>query len=154
MLDDVAEFICKNSMFILVGYNPDSINKTHVPIIYGHAPAGTSLITMLHYAQLVRIGSSKFQKYDHGLMNKNFYQSSVPPVYRLDQITTPTFCFYGRRDWIIHEEDALKTCGEIPGVQKTFVTGNNNWMHNDFLYGTQAKEEVYDKILKILKRYN
>lgn len=64
------------------------------------------------------------------------------------------FCFYSHNDWLVNEKDAIKTCGEIPGVEQSFVAEDPDWMHNDFVYGMKAKEEIYDKIIEILKRYS
>lgn len=152
-IDPISQLLCMNSMFVLVGFNRKSINETHIPIIYGHTPAGTSLTNLAHYAQQLRIGASKFQYYNHGVLNFIKYKSFLPPAYKLNQITAPTFCFYGRNDWLVSEKDAVRTCREIPGVEQTFVSGDPEWMHNDFVFGIQAKEEVYDKILEILQRF-
>lgn len=153
-IDPISQLLCMNSMLLLVGFNRKSINDTHVPIIYGHTPAGTSLRNMMHYAQLVRFGNTKFQYFNHGLMNLIKYKNLFPPVYRLNHITTPTFCFYGRNDWLVSEVDAIKTCREIPGVENTFVAQDPHWMHNDFIYGIEAKEEIYDKIIDIMRDYS
>lgn len=153
-IDPISQLMCMNSMFVLTGFNRKSINETHIPIIYGHTPAGSSLNTIMHYGQLVRIGPPRFEHFNHGVItNLIKYKTVFPPPYKLNRITTPMYCFYGLNDWLVSEKDAMLTCREIPGVEQTFAVQDPEWSHNDFIFAMQAKEEVYDKIIEILQRY-
>lgn len=152
-IDPISELMCLNAMFVLAGFNRESINDTYIPLIYGHTPSGTSLTNLMHYAQLMRIGSKKFQYFDNGLiLNIIKYGTADPPIYSLNRISTPTYCFYGRNDMMVNEKDAVRTCKELSSVKHTFVVSDPKWTHNDFVYSFGAKEEVYDKIIELLQK--
>lgn len=51
--DAITQPICSNIIFLLAGFNKDLFNKTLLPIILGHLPAGASTKQMMHYTQLV-----------------------------------------------------------------------------------------------------
>jgi lysosomal acid lipase/cholesteryl ester hydrolase len=70
-----------------------------LPLILTHTPAGTSLKTVIHYAQGIQ--SKKFRQYDYGFkMNTKFYNSSSPPEYNLSKIDVPIELFWGKNDFL------------------------------------------------------
>lgn len=153
-IDPIAEILCTNAMFVLAGFNRKSINETQLPIIFGQSPAGTSVMNMIHYGQIVRLPNEEFQLFDHGLSNFLKYFTVFPPSYKINKITAHTFCFYGKNDWLISEKNALKTCSFIYGHQKSIAVKDPEWMHNDFLYGSAAKEQVYNEVIELMKNYS
>lgn len=140
-------------MFVICGFNKKQMNNTLLPIIFGHTPAGTSLRVLIHYGQLVRNFRDRFQYFSHGLANPYYYGQIFPPVYNLKNITVPSYCFYGRNDWLINKKDARMTCEEIGNVKRIFEVSDEEWNHNDFVYAIHAKEEVFDYITDILEKY-
>lgn len=130
------------------------MNTTLLPIIFGHTPAGTSLRLFSHYAQLVRNFRDRFQYFSHGLANPIHYGQLFPPEYSLARVTVPSFCFYASNDWLVSTRDAKKTCTELGNLETMFAVDEDKWNHNDFVFGMNAKEEVFDKIVYILDRYN
>ena len=57
-----------------------------------------NLRTVVHYGQEVK--SKKFQAYDHGNENQNYYGQDTPPEYRIDVITAPIATYWGDNDWL------------------------------------------------------
>lgn len=72
--------MCASDIFLIAGWNSVETNRTMLPVINSHSPAGASVRNMLHYAQIVRGGS--FRKYDHGLNNILVWGQAIPPLYR------------------------------------------------------------------------
>ena len=69
------------------------------PLITGHAPAGTSTKTIIHYAQLVNAGM--FRQYDYGEeKNLELYGTEEPPEYKRSAITCPVLAYWGENDWL------------------------------------------------------
>ena len=50
--------MCDNVAFLATGFDSAQLNKTLMPTIGNHIPAGTSAYTILHFAQ--GISTSKF----------------------------------------------------------------------------------------------
>merc|ERR1712080_120746 len=56
--DTFFEKICENVLFLLSGFDEAQLNKTMMPTIMHHMPAGTSTDTVVHYLQ--EMNSRKF----------------------------------------------------------------------------------------------
>ena len=50
--------LCLSVISLISGYGSDQVNKTMVPVILGHVPAGAAVLQVIHYAQV--INASKF----------------------------------------------------------------------------------------------
>lgn len=70
-----------------------------VPEILGHLPAGTSVRTIVHYAQGVL--SETFRKYDFGIeKNMEVYGQPIPPEYDFSKMTAPVALYWAQNDWL------------------------------------------------------
>ena len=65
---------------------------------YNQSCFSLNLRTVVHYGQEVK--SKKFQAYDHGNENQNYYGQDTPPEYRIDVITAPIATYWGDNDWL------------------------------------------------------
>lgn len=147
------DLVCANVMFVMAGFNRKNLNESVIPLIFGHTPAGTSLRTIIHFAQLIASITDSFEQFNHGLANLFVYGSLFPPKYDLGRVTTPVFCIYAHNDWLVSEKDVINTCGQMSNVEETMAVQDNEYTHNDFVYGSTAKEEVYNKVIEFMKRY-
>ena len=48
---ELTQGLCTNILFVLCGFDEAQMNKTLLPDILHHTPAGASTHTVLHYAQ-------------------------------------------------------------------------------------------------------
>merc|ERR1712037_1031153 len=80
------EIICENVVFLLTGYDEKQMNKTMLPTIASHCPAGTSTYTVLQYAQEIK--HKRFAGLDWGSDEKNIahHGTPEPPVYNLRDV--------------------------------------------------------------------
>lgn len=96
--------------------------------------------------------SGKFQQFDFG-PRKNLikYGRKKPPEYPLKDIRTTTFFYVSRNDWLVSTKGTDKCTGKLAkGVlgQKTYVVPYRKFSHFDFLWGLNAREMVYEKLLR------
>ena len=69
-----------------------NVNVTRLQVYLSETPAGTSIMNLDHFRQLVING--KYCKYDYGPeKNMEKYGSTIPPDYDLSKITVPTALF-------------------------------------------------------------
>merc|ERR1719341_2734003 len=61
--DTPLQHICKNAVFLFVGYDEAQMNRTMLPVMTGQYASGTSSYTVLQYAQGVK--HSKFVSKNH-----------------------------------------------------------------------------------------
>ncbi|XP_011176163.1 lipase 3 [Solenopsis invicta] len=157
--DAITQPLCSNIMFLIAGFNEEQLNKTLIPIIVEHAPAGASTKQIMHYAQLIKSGflsitSGKFRQYDYGLAgNLKKYGSIHPPNYNLGKIKLPVVLHYATNDWLAHVNDVNKLEKELGNVYGKFRVPHDKFNHIDFMWATDVKELLYDKMLSLMTRF-
>ncbi|KAA0187240.1 hypothetical protein HAZT_HAZT009870 [Hyalella azteca] len=105
----------------------------YLPVILAHTPAGTSVHTVNHYAQLYV--STNFTKYDYGALgNQNHYGQTTPPAFNLDNVVTPTALFWGANDWLATPEDVARLATELPNVILNYRVPFDMFNHLDFVW--------------------
>ncbi|XP_025837274.1 lipase 3-like [Agrilus planipennis] len=150
--DSMSQFICRNALFAITGFNKKQTNDTMLPIIFGHSPAGSSTKQFLHFGQLVHSG--KFQRYDYGYLgNFKKYGSLNPPSYDLSKSTAPVYLFYSTNDWLNSEEDVLKLESSLGNVKGKFLNPDPMWNHMDHIYGIDANNLIYNRILNLMQHH-
>lgn len=100
-----------------------------------------------HFLQLHM--SEKFQQFDFGpQLNRQFYNSSTPPEYNLQAVTSPTHLYSGAEDLLVDPRDVEKLRNLLPNVKccENIV----DWNHMDVLLGKNARNVLYGKILDSL----
>ncbi|CAG0900960.1 unnamed protein product, partial [Darwinula stevensoni] len=127
---------------------------TVLDLLLRHTPAGTSTQTMIHFAQ--GVNAKKFQHFDWGrAKNMQFYGQKEPPEYDLSKVVTPTFLYWGKDDWLANPTDVEWLSNRLPASSLIgcYPANFSAWNHLDFLYGEDAKNFVYDKILSMMKLF-
>ena len=114
--------------------------KENLPIISQHLNQGTSIKILYHISQMASFG--KLQKYDYG--TKDGYEVVEIETISLPKITCPVEIFYSQNDEVIAVEDVEKLADQLP---RSILTKLENFHHNDFLFGKDASEKIYEKII-------
>ncbi|KAL3266875.1 hypothetical protein HHI36_011027 [Cryptolaemus montrouzieri] len=141
---EFSEIICKDSLFLICGFDQAEFNDTLLPTFMGHTPAGASSRQMFHYAQL--IDSGRFRQYDHGLDNIVHYgpaHALAPPSYDLKKVKAPVYLYYSRNDWLSNEKDVIRLCNELGNCKDKVLVAENLFNHVDYLWGINAKQLIY-----------
>ncbi|XP_059483958.1 uncharacterized protein LOC132201649 [Neocloeon triangulifer] len=144
-----AEYV----FFYICGFDPAQFNKTLLPDILGHTPAGASTQTVLHYLQEVK--SAKFRQYDEGTAagNERKYGTPEPPEYDLSLIEVPIFMHYSLNDYLAGTEDVKEFYAKLKGgTVKLLQVPLKTFNHLDFMWANEAKKYVYDPVILALKK--
>lgn len=151
--DGFLEIVCENVIFLLTGYDEPQMNKTMLPTIGQHCPAGTSTYTILQYAQGVK--HKRFGGLDWGSEEKNLahHGSVAPPLYRLEDVNTKIALFWGDNDWLAAEADVAKIITRVPNIVVNYQVPWAGWNHLDFLYAIDIDQYQNDDLLTVLGMY-
>ncbi|XP_031766858.2 lipase 3-like [Galleria mellonella] len=143
--------VCSNILFLIGGWSVSQQNTTMIPVKLGHTPAGAAVRQFVHYAQ--GIASKRFRRYDQGSMkaNRRAYGTRRPPEYDLSKITTPVFLHYADRDPMAHVNDVDRLFRELGRPAGKFRISLQSFGHLDFIWGVDAKELLFDRVINLLK---
>lgn len=150
-INHYEEVICENSLFVFCGHDVKQFNRTLLPMILGHVPAGASTRTLIHYAQEIR-NDGRFQQFDYG-PDENFekYGSPTPPEYPVHKITLPIALLSAENDWLSGDVDVTNLYVQLPNPIEHYIVPLKEFNHIDFLWGIDAPTLVYDKLLHLLE---
>lgn len=105
---------------------------------------------MVHYAQSVI--SKKHQKYDYGKEeNMMKYNQPTPPLYNITNVRVPTALYWAKKDWLADPKDVEYIRERLPNIIEDFECENYN--HLDFVWAQNANEELYDRMINLMKSY-
>ena len=107
----------------------------------------TSIYTLLHYAQMVN--QKSFAAYNWRVEEENLarYQITKPPHYVITEMDVPCALFWSERDNMASSADVERLREELRNLQSVEKV---DLSHIDYLWGEQAHEELYQKILTSL----
>lgn len=152
-INKYEEEICENVIFILCGFDEKQFNKTLLPVILGHTPAGASTKTIFHFGQEIK-DDGAFQMFDYGTARNIFkYGQKKPPQYPIQNITLPIAYFVSDNDWLASIKDAEMSYNKLINPIEFYLIPFKGFNHLDFIWGTDAKTLVYDKLISIMKNY-
>ncbi|CAH0663946.1 unnamed protein product [Spodoptera exigua] len=150
-INHYEEAICENSMFVLCGHDERQFNRSLLPIILGHVPAGASTKTLVHYAQEIK-QNGKFQQFDFGPEdNLKVYGTATPPEYALHKITLPIALFSSENDWLAGDVDVANLYVKLVNPIEHYIVPLKEFNHIDFLWAVDAPTLVYTKLLELLE---
>ncbi|XP_069676695.1 lipase 1-like [Periplaneta americana] len=148
----VTHQLCVFIYYIAYGDDSQQLNKTMLPVYISHLLAGTSIKTLLHYAQIMKSG--RFQQYDYGLIqNLVKYGQHFPPDYEVKKITTPASLHYGEGDLIVNPKDAKHLAEQLSHLVEITAVRAPKFNHIDFVFANQGKPLLYDHLLNLAEEY-
>jgi len=146
--------ICKGATRLLFGGSALYVNQEVFERNMKHFPAGTSLKTLLHYAQ--NILYSTFKRWDYGDPGSNMiaYGHLTAPEYDLRMATVPTWSFYSKGDLLLDYKDSEILHSKLPNLKQSILIDRDSFGHMDYIDGADLKEKVNIPVLNILKTVN
>lgn len=78
--------------------------QTRVPVYINHAPAGTSVQDIVHFAQMYDTKTCSRFDYGSALSNLFHYGQLKPPMYDIRSVSTPVSLFSAGKDWLADPE--------------------------------------------------
>ena len=110
----------------------------------------TSIYTILHYAQMVN--QKSFAAYNWRVEEENLarYQISKPPSYVITQMDVPCVLFWSEKDNMASFADVKRLREELRNLKSVEKV---DLSHIDYLWGENAYEELYQKILTAINLF-
>ncbi|XP_033217101.1 lipase 3-like [Belonocnema kinseyi] len=148
--DTFSKSCCTFWMYLVAGFGSNQLDKSMLPLIFGHFPAGASVKQIIHYSQLILSGG--FRKFDHGpTENLRRYGSTEPSPYDLGKVKVPISVFYSENDYLTHPTDVKKLVDKLPNVVLFHKIEYNKFNHIDYLWGRDSKPLLYNHVVKALQ---
>ncbi|NXK96007.1 LIPM Lipase, partial [Formicarius rufipectus] len=142
--------VCGSILCRTVGGRVQNLNTSRIDVFVGHYPAGTSVQNIIHWHQLAR--ADQLQAYDYGSKeNMKKYNQTAPPAYKIEEITVPTAVWSGGEDTLADPKDMARLLPRITNL--IYHEHFPEWGHLDFLWGLDAAEKMYMKIIELLKKH-
>ncbi|XP_071568728.1 lipase 3-like isoform X1 [Temnothorax nylanderi] len=149
----MTQIICVTILFLVAGPDPAQLNTTTLPDIFSYLPAGTSVQTLEHFYQNIRM--KDFRNYDYGIAeNYKRYKQKTAPSYDLKKITAPIILFYSANDMIVTKENVLELGKRLPNVLLTEEVPYKLFNHLDFTWAINAKTLLYDRVLELIQKFD
>ncbi|XP_040831691.1 lipase member N [Ochotona curzoniae] len=144
--------ICSTFVSLWAGANTKNMNMSRMDVYMAHAPTGSSVQNILHIKQLYR--SDEFRAYDWGseAENMHHYNQSHPPLYDLTTMNVPTAIWAGGHDILITPRDVTRILPQIRNLR--YFKLIPDWNHFDFVWGLDAAQRMYSKIIALMKEYH
>lgn len=148
----VVRELCEDAVLLITGIDTSEFNVTRLPVFISHTPAGTSVKNMVHFAQLVR--EKKFQKFDYG-SRKNLivYGQETPPEYNVSGVAAPVGLFWSLNDWFADPTDVNSLSKLLPNLVLSYQVPDPQFTHVDFTFGMNAKDIVYNTVMKLMTNH-
>lgn len=145
--------MCTMTTFLIAGFNSQEMNRTMLPVIKAHSPAGASTKNMLHYAQIVR--SATFRQYDHESLNFYRYGQLFPPSYRLAGHTAPMSFYHSTNDWMATPNDVNILYNRLGSsqVQLKYLVPQPQFNHMDFVWAINVRSLVYNRVVQDMAKW-
>ncbi|XP_046944517.1 lipase member N isoform X2 [Lynx rufus] len=98
--------------------------------------------------------SDEFRAYDWGseAENMHHYNQSRPPLYDLTTMRVPTAMWVGGNDVLVTPQDVARILPQIRNLR--YFDLLPDWNHFDFIWGLDAPQRVYRKIIDLMKSYS
>ncbi|NWH82392.1 LICH hydrolase, partial [Piaya cayana] len=137
---------CTSIFSLLGGCHEKNLNVTRLDVYTSHYPDGTSVKTMLHWAQVLKSG--EFKAFDYGRKNPAVYHQETPPLYQVEKMPVATAVWSGGADFVADWRDIRLVLPRIPNlVSYRHIPLYNHW---DFIWGLDAPENLYNGILELM----
>ncbi|XP_060096800.1 lipase member M-like [Heteronotia binoei] len=143
----LIDVLCKQALFLLGGFNQKNLNTSRVDVYASRFPDYTSVKQVLHWGQLVKTGEARY--FDYGSENIKKYNQTIPPLYRIEEITVPVAMWTGGQDW----DSVPKSTAQLRSRLKNVIHYKYlpDWNHWDFLWGLDAPQRMYSEILGLME---
>ncbi|KAL8187082.1 UNVERIFIED_CONTAM: hypothetical protein K2H54_032590 [Gekko kuhli] len=141
--------ICSKVLFMAGGIGQNNVNMSRMDVYAAHLGGCTSLKTMIHWSQVIQ--SDTLKPFDYGSKNVEKYNQTIPPSYKVKDMKVPTVVWSGGKDLMASPKDTEVLLSILGNV--IYYRQIPNWMHYDFLYGIDARQQVYDELVKMIKHF-
>ncbi|OXB74199.1 UNVERIFIED_CONTAM: hypothetical protein H355_014582 [Colinus virginianus] len=137
-------------LYFIAGGRVQNLNVSRIDVYIGHYPAGTSVQNVIHWHQVLY--ADQFQAHDYGSKeNMKKYNQTTPPAYEIEKISMPIAVWSGGQDKFADPKDIAKLLSRINNLY--YHENFPFWGHLDFVWGLDATEKMYRKIVELMRKY-
>ncbi|NXF96099.1 LICH hydrolase, partial [Eubucco bourcierii] len=142
--------LCGRILTYIAGGSIKNLNTSRIDTYVGHSPAGTSVQNIIHWHQTAN--TNQFRAYDYGSKeNMKKYNQSTPPEYKIEKISIPIAVWSAGDDKFADPKDMAKLLPRITNL--IYHEHFPPWGHLDFIWGLDATEKMYSKIIELMKKH-
>lgn len=76
---------------------------------------------------------------------------STPPVYNIQEMMVPTALWSGGQDTLADPQDVALLLTQIPKL--VYHRNIEHWEHLDFIWGMDAPQEMYNKMIEMMREH-
>uniref|UniRef100_A0A8B9PFY7 AB hydrolase-1 domain-containing protein n=1 Tax=Apteryx owenii TaxID=8824 RepID=A0A8B9PFY7_APTOW len=132
---------CANMFFLLGGYNEKNLNMSRLDVYTAHYPDGTSVKNIIHWVQWC------FPKTGPKRWGISVHRDC--PDMTLKKMPVPTAVWSGGEDWTADWRDVSLLLPRIANI--VYYRNITDWNHWDFVWGMNAPEHLYSKIIELME---
>ncbi|XP_015280095.1 PREDICTED: lipase member M-like [Gekko japonicus] len=141
--------ICSKVLFMAGGIGQNNVNMSRMDVYAAHLPGCTSSKNMIHWSQVIQ--SDTLKPFDYGSKNVEKYNQTIPPSYKVKDMKVPTVVWSGGKDIMASPKDTEVLLSILGNV--IYYRQIPDWMHYDFVFGLNARQQVYDELVKMIKHF-
>uniref|UniRef100_A0A8C9G7W7 AB hydrolase-1 domain-containing protein n=1 Tax=Pavo cristatus TaxID=9049 RepID=A0A8C9G7W7_PAVCR len=141
-----SDRFCGKTLCYIAGGNIQNLNTSRIDVYVGHSPAGTSVQNIIHWHQDGSFPTMVCR--DWGALP---FLQTTPPAYEIEKISTPIAVWSGGQDKFADPKDITKLLSRINNLY--YHENFPFWGHLDFVWGLDAAEKMYMKIIELLIKY-
>ncbi|XP_058044053.1 putative lysosomal acid lipase/cholesteryl ester hydrolase [Ahaetulla prasina] len=141
--------LCLNNIFLAGGYNKKNLNVSRADVFAGIFPDFTSVKNINHWSQVIHSGEFKY--YDYGLKNREVYNMTTPPFYKIEDVLVPVAVWSGGKDIVTKRRNIESLITRITYL--VFYTDIPDWQHFDPILGLDAVQRCYPDILELMQKH-
>lgn len=151
---NVNKRIWESVMFLVSGFDRGHFDEKLLPVVLDNKPAGTSIKTLLHYAQIIK-NDGDFRCFDYGSKEKNnkFYGCCDPPRYTVENVKVPSLLVYAKNDWLATPKDVHSLVRRMSNNPEVYEVPDEKFGHADFLWASNANALVYRPLINFIKKF-
>uniref|UniRef100_A0A8C3TJ48 Lipase n=1 Tax=Chelydra serpentina TaxID=8475 RepID=A0A8C3TJ48_CHESE len=145
--------LCANVFFFAGGFNEKNLNMVCVYIYI----SPISFLVMIKIKLTLSVQQHLCQMCNYLIWNEQrlrltfFVFQSVPPVYKIEDMTVPTAVWSGGEDWMVDPKDIDMLLPRITNL--VYHKNVSDWNHWDFTWGLDAAKRVYSEIIALMGKY-
>mmetsp|Transcript_107843 Transcript_107843/g.348102 ORF Transcript_107843/g.348102 Transcript_107843/m.348102 type:complete len:484 (+) Transcript_107843:23-1474(+) len=114
-------------------------------------PDISSTQNVMHYSDNMQNDRFSMFNYQSPEENMLHYNTSEPPVYRLEQIRVPVALFSGANDLLADHEDVARLMQDLrPGVVFRHLE-LGGYAHLDFIWASDAHRKLYPEVIQAIR---
>ncbi|KAF1560456.1 Lipase member M, partial [Eudyptes schlegeli] len=140
--------VCADRLFLSGGFNEKNLNTVGTfPYVYlSHFPGYASTKNLLHWGQTAKTG--EFKQFDYGKKNKEKYNQTSPPFYRVEHMMVPTTLWSGGEDRVTSTTEAQCLLPCITNlVRHEHFPDWNCWDH---IWGLDTPQHMYRQMVTLM----